>query len=203
MLEDKIFHLCDRKAGILGSETAFKSSVLVPLTRIDDEWCLLFQKRSSSIDRQPGEICFPGGALEESDPGPRYAAIREGCEELGLSPDDISVIADLDVFVSPFNMIIRPYLAIIHHPEKIVIDPIEVASVFYVPLQWLLTHQPLETSNGIAMTWPEDFPVHLIPQGKNYPYRRTVYPQYFYLWKEEVIWGLTARILTHFLDLIR
>lgn len=203
MLEDKIFRLYDRTAAILGSDNSFKSAVLVPLVRIDSEWCILFQKRSSTIDRQPGEICFPGGALEKSDPGPRYAAVRESCEELGLSPEDISVIAELDVFVSPFNMIIYPYLAVIHDSDKIDIDPVEVERIFYVPLNWLLEYEPQATSTGIALTWPEDFPLHLIPEGKDYPFRRTIYPQYFYIWKEDVIWGLTARILTHFLDLIR
>ncbi len=203
MLNDKIFRLYDRKPGILGHDNLFKSAVMVPLVKNDSEWSILFQKRSSHINRQPGEISFPGGAIEASDEGPRFAAIRECCEELGLEPHDIGFIADLDIFVSPFNMLITPCIGYIHHPEKIKLDPAEVERIFYVPLQWLLDYEPLITSNGLTMHWAEDFPVDMIPYGKNYPYRKMLYPQHIYIWENEIIWGLTARILTHFLDLIR
>ncbi|HWP98263.1 MAG TPA: CoA pyrophosphatase [Syntrophomonadaceae bacterium] len=203
MLENKIMSLYDRKSCILGHESFFKSSVLVPLIRIDDEWCILFQKRSLTIKRQPGEISFPGGEIEACDAGPRQAAVRESYEELGLGPEDINLIADLDIFVSPFNMIVYPFLAIIQNPQKIQLDPLEVERVFYVPLNFLLQYRPQRTFTNISISYPDDFPLHLIPAGKDYPFRPGIYPQCFYIWEEEVIWGLTARILTHFLDLIR
>lgn len=202
MLEDKIMDLYDRKACILGHESYFKSSVLLPLFKAEDQWNVLFQKRSMTIN-QPGEIGFPGGKIEASDAGPRQAAIREGCEELGLTPGDISLIADLDLFVSPFNMMVYPFLAIIHDLKNIYIDPAEVEKIFLVPLEFLLQYKPQRSYVSVAVSYPDDFPLHLIPEGRDYPFRSGIYPQCFYIWNGEVIWGLTARILTHFLDLIR
>lgn len=70
---------------------------------------IIFEKRSSSIT-QGDEICLPGGRIDESiDTTPEQAAIREACEELGLSPDKIVVerylgtsIATLGVAVDAF-----------------------------------------------------------------------------------------------------
>ena len=42
---------------------------------VDDE-NLLFQVRSDKLDRQPGDICFPGGAVEIEET-PEEAVIRE------------------------------------------------------------------------------------------------------------------------------
>ena len=53
------------------------------------------------------------------------------------------------------------------------------------------------------MDAPEDYPYELIPHGKNYPFLQATYPQHFYIWKEYVIWGMTARILNHFLKLLK
>ena len=47
-----------RTPGIQGTRGRF--AVLVPIVETDGEAELLFELRSSHIDRQPGEVCFPG-----------------------------------------------------------------------------------------------------------------------------------------------
>ena len=50
---------------MIGEELFVKSAVLVPFLKDDTgSWNILFQVRSSLLNRQPGEICFPGGTLE-------------------------------------------------------------------------------------------------------------------------------------------
>ena len=49
-----------------------------------------FTKYEVSIFPQPGEVSFPGGRVEDGETF-QEAAIRETCEELNLSPDQIDI----------------------------------------------------------------------------------------------------------------
>jgi 8-oxo-dGTP pyrophosphatase MutT (NUDIX family) len=202
MLDWGIEDLRGRKQNILEHELATKSAVLLPLVKVHEEICILFEKRSSFLQHQPGEICFPGGGVENSDRGMASAAVRETCEELGLVTEDVELIAPLDIMVTPFNAIIYSYVGYIKDFIKIQPNYNEVEEVFYVPINFLLKNEPIYKILSIKIDVPEDFPFELIPHGKNYPFRQATYPQHFYIWKERVIWGMTARILNHFLNLI-
>lgn len=203
MLEKKIRSFQGRRSRVLGHEDTFKSAVLVPLIHKSDDIYILFEKRSANLNRQPGEICFPGGELEPGDKGARATAIRETCEELGLLPEDIEIIAALDVMVHPFSSIIVPYLAFIRETSLLKPNPAEVDRLLYVPLDYLLSTEPQVHDITMQAVMKDDFPFDLIPYGRNYPFRGGVYRQYFYMWEGEVIWGLTSRILQHFVELLK
>lgn len=195
--------LRQRSQGILGQEQSFKSAVFLPLLDINGETCILFEKRAADLKLQPGEICFPGGGIDQSDPSPAYAAIRETSEELGIPGEDISIIAPLDIIVSPFSAIIYPFVGHVDNPQNIKINSSEVEEIFFVPLNYLLEHQPIEQNLRLIVNFPENYPFELVPGGRNYRYRAAIMPQQFYLWQDRIIWGLTARILHHFLGLIQ
>jgi len=203
LMEEKIKNLHRREAKILDHRRHFKAGVILPLIKQDDDFLVLFEKRSMNLSNQPGEICFPGGRCEPEDGGARNTAIRETCEELGMVHDDIELLADLDIMVSPFGILIIPFLAMLHNAESIKPNPDEVEKVFCVPLSYLMEHEPLRHQMSLSVTFPDNFPLDLIPQGKNYPFRQGILPQYFYIWEGEVIWGLTARILHHFIEMIK
>lgn len=140
--------------------------------------------------------------MESTDGGALQTARRETEEELGLSKEDLVIIAPLDILVTPFNTIVYPFLSQIKDHSKI--QPTnEVESVFYVPLDFLLRAEPIDSSTEIKLLPPENFNYELIPNGVNYGWRGGVYPVYFYIWEDRVIWGMTARILRHFIDLYR
>ena len=193
-------HLKNRTPGILDQESNFRSAVLLPLVNYQDEICLLFEKRSADLNKQPGEICFPGGSIEKSDQNEAAAAVRETCEELGLSPKEIELIAPLDILVVPFNLIIYPYLCTITNYSNIKPNASEVESLIYIPLEELQAITPICKQVALQPIMPEDYPYELIPNGENYPWRPAYYPQYFYVWHDQVIWGMTARILHNFLN---
>ena len=65
---------------------------------VDDE-NLLFQVRSDKLDRQPGDICFPGGAVESNE-SPKEAVIRELSEELFLSEEQIDLHEETSLLVN-------------------------------------------------------------------------------------------------------
>ncbi|NLU48863.1 MAG: CoA pyrophosphatase [Syntrophomonadaceae bacterium] len=191
-----------RKAGILGQGELQAAAVVVPLVEHEGQVKVLFEERSLNLNRQPGEICFPGGGIEPSDMNPAQAALRETCEELGIGSGDIECIAPLDVFLTPYNLVVYPYLAQIRDYSLIQPNYSEIKSVFCVPLDYLRSTQPIVQELKVVLSLPEDFPFDLIPGGRNYPWKNGVYQVYFYIYNEWVIWGLTARILNNFLTLL-
>lgn len=203
MLERKIRSFKDRRAKVLGHEQTSKSAVIVPLIRENQEIYVVFEKRAATLNRQPGEICFPGGVPEPEDKGSKAIAIRETCEELGIVPEDIDIVAPLDVMVHPFSSIIVPFLAFIRDRRRINLNLNEVERLLFVPLSYLLNAKPLIHNISMQPIMEDDFPFELIPNGRDYPFNCGNYVQYFYIWEGEVIWGLTSRILQHFIELLK
>lgn len=192
-----------RKPHIMGHESAFKSAVLLPLVKREGEDCILFEERALSLDHQPGEICFPGGQIDAADKNPEQAAIRETCEELGLTPAQVKVIGPLDIMVSPFNLIVYPFVGRLDAQSVFNYNPDEVESLFCVPVDYLLNFKPQRANVKLEVKLPTNYPLDMIPGGRDYPWRHGRYPQVFYEWQGRIIWGLTARILEHFLILLQ
>jgi peroxisomal coenzyme A diphosphatase NUDT7 len=188
---------------ILGSEKFSKYAVMVPLIEKDDGVHVLLEVRSLELRRQPGEICFPGGRIDPQDIDEEGAAIRETVEELGINKDQISKVYPLDYMISPFGMIIYPYVGYINNPKTIVPNPTEVGEIFTVPLSFLIHNEPEIYHIEFKAEPEEKFPFDLITGGENYNWRTRGIEEYFYRYDGKVIWGLTARILTLFIELIR
>lgn len=186
---------------INGAENMKKYSVLIPLVEKNNEPHILFQVRAISLKTQPGEICFPGGRIEKNE-SPIDAAIRETCEELGLTNNDLQIISPLDLFVSPFNFIINPYIGRLKNIENLIINKDEVDHIFLVPLDYLLKYEPLEYVNTIGINRCDDFPFDLIGN-PTYKFKTSPYPTQFYIYNDYVIWGLTAKILNNFLNTLK
>lgn len=195
--------LANRKADILNDIESTRAAVLLPLMEHQGKLAVLFEVRSHKLLGQPGEICFPGGHMEEQDANPCKTAIRETSEELGINPEEISVIGALDILVPPFNLILYPYVGKIESTSILKPANDEVAEIFFVPLDYLCQAEPTVSYTSLETIPIPDFPTHLLPNGKSYNWRRGLYPVYFYCYEKYVIWGLTARILHHFLTLIR
>lgn len=192
----------NRQCRILGHEKLVKSAVLLPLVELNNEIHVLFEIRSETLRSQPGEICFPGGKVDRNDSCEEETAIRETCEELGLESNQIDIIAELDFMLTPFNFIIYPYVGFIYNPDLIEKNQDEVAEVFYVPLKYLLNTTPETYDVYLDVKPEENFPFQHIANGKKYNWRTRSFKEYFYYYDDYVIWGLTARILHHFLQLI-
>ncbi|MFP7300020.1 NUDIX hydrolase [Neobacillus niacini] len=188
---------------ILGGEKFSKYAVMVPLIQIGDEIHVLFEIRSLQLRRQPGEICFPGGRIDPQDMDEKSAAIRETMEELGISSENISEVFPLDFMITPFGMMIYPYAGMIESPEKIQPNPAEVGEIFTVPLTYFIENAPDIYHINFKVEPEENFPFDLIVGGENYNWRTRSLDEYFYLYEEKVIWGLTAKILSHFIEIMK
>lgn len=191
------------KPQVLGSRNFSKYSILLPLIQKDGEVHVLFETRSEKLRRQPGEVCFPGGRIDPQDKTPKFAALRETNEELGISEDEISEVFPLDYIVSPFGMIVYAFAGFIAPSATFEPNPAEVGSLFSVPLSFFLENEPRIYQIQFDVQPEDDFPYELIEGGREYSWRAREMEEYFYLYEDKVIWGLTARILAHFIEVIR
>ncbi|EQB38085.1 MULTISPECIES: NUDIX hydrolase [Virgibacillus] len=199
---DVIAKLKDRTPTILGRENFHEFAILIPLVEINNETHLLFEVRSIHMRNQPGDICFPGGRLEQGDVDEKHGAIRETAEELGISEEQVESVIPLDYMVSDFGRIITPFVGTLRHPEEIVPNRDEVEEVFTVPLHYFLETKPAVYKVNFQVIPEDNFPYNLIQGGKKYEWRLRELDELFYQYKDKVIWGLTAKLLQHFVQLI-
>lgn len=193
-IENKIKNI---KPYINGWERMRRASIIIPLVEINNEVHILFELRAKKLKSQPGDICFPGGKIDDNET-PREAAFREISEELGIK--NIDIINELDTVVRYDGIIIHPYLGIIKDIKEININESEVDHVFYVPLDYLIKHKPLEVNNRINVERSKDFPYDLIVDKENYKFREASYRSLFYKYENYNIWGITAEMLKNFLE---
>ncbi|USG66982.1 CoA pyrophosphatase [Brevibacillus ruminantium] len=191
------------RPGIMGEQNFSRFSVLIPLVKGEDgQLSVLFEKRAATMRRQAGEICFPGGRIDPEDASEWDAARRETSEELGLPLERIRYAGTLDTLVTPAACI-YPFVGLLDSLEELHPNPAEVGEVFLVPLATLLATSPDIYLAKMRVEPGPDYPYHLIPGGEGYPWRFGSVSHYFYQLEGRIVWGMTARILTHFIDLLR
>ena len=143
ILEDieKIFSR--RAPGIISEHGHF--SVLVPFVEKDGELNLLFEVRASGLKRQPGDICFPGGKVENGETAEECAA-RETVEELGVKRGGIKIVNRFDDVYTHDKFIMHSFIGEIGYCDllKAEINHREVESVFFVPFSDFLEKGLLE-----------------------------------------------------------
>jgi 8-oxo-dGTP pyrophosphatase MutT (NUDIX family) len=177
--------LTSRKPTIATEWDSRPAAVLVPLFQVDGEWHLLYTRRTNSVESHPGQVAFPGGAIERSDGTAAAAALREAHEEIGLSPSQVSILGQMNPLLTVTQFTVTPVVAQIPWPFPLKVNPSEVASAFQVPLSFLANPANLERR-------PRE---PLIPG-------RPIDVLYFRPYSDEVIWGVTARITTDLLEVI-
>jgi 8-oxo-dGTP pyrophosphatase MutT (NUDIX family) len=171
------------------SEEGFRRAAVALIIRAGENGApeLLFIKRSEyPADPWSGQVAFPGGREEASDPTLADTAIRETREETGIDlVADGTVIGTLDDLrpntVKLPAVIVRPYVVLLNRFEPLVLSD-EVALAFWVPLEafrdapaWRDT---IVLARGVQMN------------------RRAFHHQ------GHVIWGMTERILAQLLALL-
>ena len=164
-----------------------RNAVLIPLVEKEGEIHILFEVRQAGI-RQGGEICFPGGMIEEGETA-EEAAVRE------------TAVAPMHIRSGPGGARIYSCLGILHEYQG-TYSIQEVDHTFTVPLSWFAAHAPRTSIGAMAVETAEDFPFDLLPGGREYPWHKI--PRRFYFYESEggVIWGITAQLLYHALEIL-
>ncbi len=168
------------RAAELATPASRDAAVLVPIFEAGGEAQMILTKRPQTMSTHRGEIAFPGGKRDESDPTLASAALREAHEEIGLPPEEVELIAELDslsTVASQFT--ITPFVGLLAEPPVLRWDPREVDLAFAVPISELL-----------------DPSVYREESWELWGARR---PMAFYELPGETVWGATARILTNLL----
>lgn len=188
-----------RKASIIGEYK--KSAVMLLLVEDEGENYIIFEERAHNLRHQPGDICLPGGKIENSE-SPKETAIRETLEELNLKNEDISFIGEMDYFISPYGSIMYTFIAKTNI-KNIFPSKDEVDHIIKVPINYFIENEPLSYDMEIAPDLKNDFPYDLVKGGKDYKFSRGKLKQYFYKYEGNVIWGFTAMIVRRFVEIIK
>jgi 8-oxo-dGTP pyrophosphatase MutT (NUDIX family) len=113
------------------------AAVLVPLIFRDDEWQVLFTRRTDRVESHKGQVSFPGGACDEGETTPEQTALREAEEEIGIRPADVQVLGRLSPLITISSFRVSPIVGVIPWPYAFRVASVEVARVFTIPLLWL------------------------------------------------------------------
>lgn len=124
-----------------------EAAVLIAVTNTANPEIIL-TKRSEDLSTHRGEVALPGGRIDLTDKDVIHTALRESHEEVGLHPQDVEVLGQLDPMVTRFGMKVTPVVGLV--PEDIILtaNPLELDAVFKVPLEFLLSDQRLRTDIG-------------------------------------------------------
>jgi 8-oxo-dGTP pyrophosphatase MutT (NUDIX family) len=182
MLAEKIAGvLKNRRAQTISGNDCKPAAVLVPIQERADGEYLVLTKRADGLPTHKGQIAFPGGRIDASDANAVDAALRESYEEIGLQPDCVRILGELDQVTAGYGFIVTPVVAVIPSVCEFRIDLAETAAVASVPIKALM-----EPGNFII----DD---HLSLGG---------HPSYHFYVNGWDVWGVTARIIVQLLELV-
>ena len=160
-------------------DLAANSAVLVPLFATGSDVGVVFIHRSKDGGPHSAQMGLPGGMAEERDNGDLLrTALRESEEELGINPEDVEIIGELDqrpTIVS--GLVVKPFVGIIPWPCTLSPDPVEVQGIHATTIR-TMRREVMEGDNPFNLP-PPVYPVDGRP-----------------------VWGLTARIIGELLERI-
>jgi 8-oxo-dGTP pyrophosphatase MutT (NUDIX family) len=165
---------------LLGKEPKC-AAVLIPLTRFEDEWHLLYTRRGDKVETHKGQVSFPGGACDPGEVTPEQTALREAQEEIGIHPQDVHILGRLAAMITITSFRVTPVVGLVPWPYAFRVEYAEVARVFTMPLAWLA-----DKSNRWEMSLP----------GRKFGL--IVYHPY----DGELLWGATALMTDTFLKVL-
>jgi 8-oxo-dGTP pyrophosphatase MutT (NUDIX family) len=168
----------DTDRSVLGYSEASILIIFINNYNTDESYILMTQ-RKYNLRKHAGQIAFPGGRKEKEDKNLLETAVRETEEEISLSQANYDIIGNLPKFYTGTGYVVTPYVALMKTSSdwKNLIKPNseEVEKIFVPKSKQLLSPEfhigekpPIKSS--MSMTWRINY-------------------------KNENIWGLTARVL--------
>jgi len=144
---------------------------------------ILLTERAHDMRSHPGQVSFPGGAIDPGETA-ESAALREAEEETGLDASGVEVIGALPtLWLPPSNFSVTPVLAYWRTESPVhVVDPREVHAVYRVPISHLI-----DPANRIGVRHPIGWvgPGFLIGDDN-----------------DVILWGFTAGVISRLFDYV-
>ncbi|MBI1847588.1 MAG: CoA pyrophosphatase [Candidatus Rokubacteria bacterium] len=174
--------LAARQRRVVPPGPLIAAAVLLPIVDRGEPY-VLFAKRTERVGHHKGQISFPGGVVDAQDATFLDAALRECEEEIALPRrhvEPLGVLDDTETFATQF--VITPFVGLVREPVAWQPDGQEIEKVIEVPFAALV-----DAGNFRIETWERDGAPREV---------------YFFEYESDTIWGATARILKHYLDLV-
>lgn len=182
MVAEKIAEALNSRSPRVISGSGYKpAAVLMPIQEKDDGDYLVLTKRAEHLNHHSGQIAFPGGRVDDADAGEIDAALRESHEEIGIRPRDVRILGRLDQIDAAYGYRVTPFVGVIPARYEFRLNPAETAAVSSVPIAALL-----EPGNFVLDNHPS-------PRG---------HPSYHFYVNGWDVWGVTARIIVQFLEIV-
>jgi 8-oxo-dGTP pyrophosphatase MutT (NUDIX family) len=174
------------------------AATLVPIVSLAGEAAVVVTKRSEGLATHKGDWVFPGGGVDARDSSPAHAAIRETAEELGVAPDRLTVIGEIDGY-GPINTghVVHVFIGLLDGLET---DPnsAEVADIEFVPLSVLLQRGRHFRHIG----WPDGYEPTPNPEVRQMLASSAHAYTYFEIRPGQLLWGPQADILVQLFALL-
>lgn len=161
------------------------AAVLIPLYQDGREWYLLLTVRTDRVVNHKGQVSFPGGAADQTDKTPVDTALRETLEETGIPPQKVQILGQMPPLASSSGFLIYPVIGKIDWPVALTLAENEVKRIFSVPLKWLAEPENKEERLYTRQNGTQEMVIFYKP------------------YDGEIIWGITARIISDFLDMLQ
>ena len=114
-----------------------RAAVLLPFWSSHGEVWVVLTRRSPSLSEHTGQTAFPGGRLAPNETWIQ-AALREADEEVGIEPDSVEVLGELDDAWSGAGHHIVPVVGWLSTSPKLRSNPSEVAEILFARVSELL-----------------------------------------------------------------
>lgn len=117
------------------------ATVLIGVVEYEEAPRVILTRRSENLKKHSGQVAFPGGKVDDTDPSPLDAVLRETEEEIGLTSGYIDIAGYLQTFETGSGFLVLPVVGYVRPGFKLKINTEEVADVFEVPLNFLMNRE--------------------------------------------------------------
>ena len=168
------------------SDQARKSSVLVLLFpgKENGQPAFVVTLRPTYEGIHSGQISLPGGRFELTDENLMQTALREANEEIGMDPEEVTIIGRLtELYIPPSNYLVQPFVGFTSISPVFNPQPTEVEKIIEIPVNQLLDERNVMEKEisvaGIQFSAPS------------------------FVIDGTTIWGATSMILNEFKEILR
>ena len=175
LLEEEIKNRNPRKAAVM--------ALFYP--SLENETKLLCILRKTYEGVHSNQVAFPGGKAEAEDTDSMVTALRETHEEVGVHPNDVTVIRKItNVYIPPSNFEVTPFIGMYNKPKPFVVQESEVESLLEISLSDFL-----EDANIVLKKMNTSYATEIdIPAFKLNDY---------------IVWGATAMMMSEIKELLK